>query len=129
MMCVGASMVAAYQDAPANVAAVDDSMPVYNQREEPQNMVASQSYSSPSIKSIGGDDYKALDSKTSEYSKFTQIPSGSMFALSSEKGGLEFDSPFSKEPYSIVFRTHSMPVKIKQQHQAMPAPEVEYVRS
>lgn len=36
---------------------------------------------------------------------------------------------FKKEPYSIVFRTHSMPVKIKQQHQALPAPEVEFVRS
>jgi len=61
----------------------------------------------------------------------TQIPSGSMFALPDGKGtgSLEFQSPFSKQPYSIVFRTHSMPVKIKQQHQTLPAPEVEFVRS
>ncbi|KAJ6219026.1 hypothetical protein RDWZM_004838 [Blomia tropicalis] len=66
--------------------------------------------------------------KSGEYSKMTHIPSGTLFPLNG-KGPLEFQSPFSKQPYSIVFRTHSMPVKIKQQHQAMPAPEVEFVRS
>lgn len=88
-------------------------------------------YRSPSenLKSLeqGGEeaDYGSLKS-------ITNIPSGSMFALDPSKSGkspLEFQSPYSKQPYSIVFRTQSMPVKIKQQHQTLPAPEVEYVRS
>lgn len=73
---------------------------------------------------------KSLEGKSSEYSKVTHIPSGSLFAMPAGKGGqMEFESPYSKEPYSIVFRTHSMPVKIKQQHQTLPAPEVEFVRT
>ncbi|OTF82725.1 DFP2-like protein, partial [Euroglyphus maynei] len=62
-------------------------------------------------------------------SKITQIPHGSMFAFPDKSGKLEFESMYAKQPYSIVFRTHSMPVKIKQQHQTLPAPEVEFVRS
>nr|XP_027204641.1 transcription factor SPT20 homolog [Dermatophagoides pteronyssinus] len=62
-------------------------------------------------------------------SKITQIPQGSMFAFPDKNGKLEFESMYAKQPYSIVFRTQSMPVKIKQQHQTLPAPEVEFVRS
>ena len=77
-----------------------------------------------------GSELKSLEGRSSEYSKVTQIPSGTLFSMGEKgTGALEFQSPFSKEPYSIVFRTHSMPVKIKQQHQTLPAPEVEFVRS
>ncbi|KAH7644300.1 dfp2-like protein [Dermatophagoides farinae] len=62
-------------------------------------------------------------------SKITQIPQGSMFTYPDKNGKLEFESMYAKQPYSIVFRTQSMPVKIKQQHQTLPAPEVEFVRS
>lgn len=78
----------------------------------------------------GGYESKGGMKSESPLSQITQIPSGSMFALGEKgTGSLEYESPFAKQPYSIVFRTHSMPVKIQQQHQTLPAPEVEFVRS
>ena len=98
----------------------------------PQSLLSSPSYSSGSANNLHSDSgFKSLEGKSSEYSNVMHIPSGSLFSMPDKQGPgpLEFESPFSKQPYSIVFRTHSMPVKIKQQHQTLPAPEVEFVRS
>ena len=98
----------------------------------PQSLLSSSNYSpnSASLNSPSDSWLKSMEGKSSQYSKMTHIPSGSLFSMPDKgPGPLEFESPFSKQPYSIVFRTHSMPVKIKQQHQTLPAPEVEYVKS
>lgn len=73
--------------------------------------------------------FQPLQTLNEGISKFTKIPQGSLFAFPDKNGKLEFESMYAKQPYSIVFRTQSMPVKIKQQHHTLPAPEVEFVRS
>lgn len=101
--------------------------------EDAQTAASHYSLSSNDDSGSGGDSYDSYQGGggggDGGLTKITQIPQGSMFAFPDKNGKLEFESMYAKQPYSIVFRTQSMPVKIKQQHHTLPAPEVEFVRS